>query len=50
MVENVIIILILAAVIGGAGHYVYKRKKSGVKCVACPYSKTCSGGCDNKGN
>ena len=46
--ENVIIMLILVAIIGGAGRYVYKRKKSGTKCIGCPYSKSCSGGCDIK--
>ena len=39
---NVIIILVLAAIVGAAGWYVYKAKKSGQKCVGCPYVKECA--------
>ena len=45
---NVIIILVLAAIVGAAGWYVYKAKKSGQKCIGCPHAKQCaaqSGGC-----
>lgn len=38
---NVIIIAILILILGGAGFYVYKAKKSGQKCVGCPHSKEC---------
>ncbi len=38
---NLILILILAAILGASGRYVYKAKKSGtVKCIGCP-----AGGC-----
>lgn len=46
-----IIILIVLAIVGGAGAYVYKAKKSGKKCIGCPDGGTCSscsgscGGC-----
>lgn len=45
--ENLIIIVILGVIIGCAAGYVYKAKKSGVKCIGCPSGKTCpkSGGC-----
>jgi hypothetical protein len=44
--ENLAIILILAAVLGGAAWYIYKAKKSGAKCIGCPNSGSCgSGGC-----
>ena len=43
--ENIIIILIVVAVIGLAGYYIYKSKKSGKKCVGCPDSGACSGNC-----
>ena len=42
---NLIVILVLAAIIGGASLYIYKAKKSGVKCIGCPSAKTCSGSC-----
>ena len=43
--ENVIIIAVLALIIGGAGLYVWKAKKSGRKCIGCPDSGSCSGSC-----
>ncbi len=39
--ENVILILVLALILGAAALYVYKAKKRGDKCVGCPYSKQC---------
>ena len=42
---NVVIVVILAACVGGACYYIYKSKKKGVKCIGCPYEKSCSGGC-----
>ena len=45
-VENVIIIAIIALIIGGALGYIIKAKKSGQKCIGCPYGKNgCSGSC-----
>ena len=37
-----IIILVLIAVVGGAGFYLYREKKKGRKCIGCPYSGDCS--------
>ena len=45
---DIIVALILAAVIGGAIFYIVKAKKSGQKCIGCPYSKECSGKCGSK--
>jgi len=42
---NLILVLVLAAIIGGAAAYIYKAKKSGVKCIGCPSAKTCGGNC-----
>ena len=42
---DVAIIAIIAFVIGGAVFYVISAKKSGQKCVGCPYSKTCGSKC-----
>ena len=45
--ENLILALVLAAIIGLASLYIYKAKKSGVKCIGCPSGSACSksGGC-----
>ena len=43
--ENVIIIAIMVVIVALAGFYVYKAKKSGKKCIGCPDSGSCSGGC-----
>lgn len=40
--SDIIVILILVAIVGGALHYIVKAKKSGIKCIGCPSSKTCS--------
>ncbi len=39
--ENVIIIAIIAAVVGLAIWFIVKEKKSGKKCVGCPYADSC---------
>jgi len=40
--ENIILIVVLIAVVGGASWYIYKAKKSGKKCIGCPDSGSCS--------
>ena len=42
-----IVLAIIALAIGGAVAYIIRAKKSGQKCIGCPYSKSCSskGGC-----
>ena len=45
-----IIIAVIVAILGFAAWYVYKAKKSGKKCIGCPYgcncsAKQCSGSC-----
>lgn len=42
--ENIVIVLIVAGVVGLAGRYLWKSKKRGVKCVGCPDGHSC-GGC-----
>ena len=39
--ETAIVVIILVAVIGLAGWYVYKAKKSGKKCIGCPDGGSC---------
>jgi len=52
IMENVIVILILAAIAAGIIWYLIRAKKRGEKCVGCPYAKQCSskcsGGCSGK--
>ncbi len=43
--DNIIIILIVALIVGLAGLYIYKSKKKGAGCIGCPDNKTCSGNC-----
>ena len=43
--ENLIIIVVVAAIIGFASLYIYKEKKRGVKCIGCPNGCSCSGSC-----
>ena len=50
---NVIAVLVLLVIVAAAGGYVYKAKKSGQKCVGCPYAKECGArangcGCQSK--
>ena len=44
---DLIVILILAAILGGAGYAVCHSKKSGRKCIGCPSGGGCSG-CNGK--
>lgn len=39
---DIIPIIIIALIIGGAVFYIIKSKKSGRKCIGCPDSATCS--------
>lgn len=44
MMENVIIIAILAVLIGSAVAYIIKEKKNGAKCIGCSACSGCSRG------
>lgn len=41
--ENFLIILVAAAIVGLAARYIHKQKKQGVKCIGCPSGCNCSG-------
>jgi len=43
--ENFIIILVVALIVGLAVGYLYKAKKRGQRCIGCSASCGCSGGC-----
>lgn len=40
---DVIVLIILVLLIGGAVAYIVKSKKSGVKCIGCPAGGSCPG-------
>ena len=40
---NIIVIIILMILIGGAVAYIIKAKKRGVKCIGCPAGGSCPG-------
>ena len=42
---NILIVVILLAVLGGAGVYIYRAKKRGAKCVGCPHAGSCGSQC-----
>jgi len=42
---DMILILVLVLILGGAGLYVYRAKKAGKKCIGCPEGNACSGNC-----
>lgn len=42
--ENVIIIAVLIAIVGGAVWYIIKQKKN-KKCIGCPYADNCNKKC-----
>lgn len=48
--QEVIVIAIIALIIFGAVMYIVKAKKSGQKCIGCPYSKTCNKNDSNSGS
>ncbi len=43
--ENFIVIVILAVILGSAITYIVKAKKKGVKCIGCSAACNCSGHC-----
>ena len=52
--ENAILIVVLALILGGAVAYIVKAKKNGVKCIGCSAGGSCGGkkggscgGCDS---
>ena len=49
IVANVIGIVAIVLIVGGAAAYIIRAKKRGARCIGCPDSKTCAaakmGGC-----
>ncbi len=44
---NVIASLVILLIVGWAVRYIYKAKKTGVKCIGCPNGGNCHGGCQS---
>ena len=42
MLGDIIAIFAIALIIGGATGYIIKAKKSGKKCIGCPYADACN--------
>lgn len=42
---NIILIMVIVAIIGGASWKVWSDKKKGGKCAGCPYSNGTNGPC-----
>lgn len=42
---NVILVVVLLLVLGGAAIYIIRAKQKGVKCIGCPAGSSCSGNC-----
>ena len=40
-----LILAVILGILGLAGWYVYRAKKSGQKCIGCPNGGKCSGNC-----
>ena len=47
---DVILIAILLSIVVSIVMYIRRQKKSGSKCIGCPYGKNCSGSCHEKNN
>ena len=47
--ENIVVVIILAAIVGGIVWYLCKTKRRGAKCVSCPYAKQCNDACSCSG-
>ena len=40
---DIIVLVILVILVGGASAYIINAKKSGVKCIGCPAGGSCPG-------
>ena len=48
--EDIIVIIIVAVIVVLSGLYIYKTKKSGKKCIGCPYADSCGKNCNCTGS
>ena len=45
MLGTIIAIALIVLIVGGALAYIIHAKKSGKKCIGCPYASSCKGNC-----
>lgn len=45
--ENIVILLVIAVIIGLSISKVISEKRKGVKCIGCPHGKSCSSSCSS---
>ena len=38
---DIVILLVILAIVGSAVAYIIIKRKSGAKCIGCPYAKKC---------
>jgi hypothetical protein len=43
--ENAVILLLLIAIVGAIGFYLYRAWKRGQTCIGCPKNGKCTGKC-----
>lgn len=42
------VLFVVAVMVAAVALYIYRAKKKGVRCIGCPDSAACSGGCSGK--
>lgn len=42
---DIVILVVILGILGFAGWFIYRSKKSGAKCIGCPSGGNCSGHC-----
>lgn len=42
---DIIVIIAIVLIVGGASFYIIRAKRRGQRCIGCPDAKTCSGNC-----
>ncbi len=50
MIGEILTVIALVLIVGGAVLYILRAKKRGDKCVGCPYGKQCGGKCGGNKN
>lgn len=43
--DNILVIIVVALIVGLAVLYIHKQKKHGVKCIGCPNGCSCQKNC-----
>ena len=48
MKSNILPIIVILLIVGGALLYIIRAKKKGKKCIGCPYAESCASHCTKK--